>query len=87
MRKSSFSDIPGPSRLLRTAIKKKSNAGHNSKQIWRDLNMPAGSEDLLHPSVFTIPDRLLRHSTKMKSLYGPRARSKSRTVKSKYKTF
>ena len=84
MRKSSFTDIPGPSRLLRTAIKKQANSGHNSKQIWRDLNMPVtGTDDLLHPSVFTIPDRLLRHSTKLKSLHGPRSKSKSRTVKSK----
>lgn len=84
MRKSSIADIPGPSRLLRTALNRKANAEHNSKKIWQNLNMPASCYDLLKPNTFSLPEKILRHSSKSRSIHGPHDKSKIRKgVKSK----
>ena len=58
-------NMPGPSRLLRSALKRKANPEHNSKKIWAELNMPDGCE-FLGQNVFSLPEKLLKHSTKMK---------------------
>lgn len=76
MRKSSITDIPGPSRLLRTALNRRANAEHNSKKIWQDLNMPASCYDLLKPNTFSLPEKLLRHSSKLSSFHGQNQKSK-----------
>lgn len=76
MKKSSITDIPGPSRLLRTALNRRANAEHNSKKIWHDLNMPASCYDLLKPNIFSLPEKLLRHSSKLSSIHGPNQKSK-----------
>lgn len=80
-RKPSTSDVPGPSRLLQGIIGSKANAHHNSMKIWRELSMPASCFDLLKPNVFSIPEKLLRHSAKLKPLRGPHER-KHKKVKS-----
>lgn len=84
MRKSSFCAMPGPSRSLRVQLQKRANADYNSKQLWRDLNMPVACQDLFKPNIFSLPDRLLRHSAKMKPLKGPHQKKSKKGVKSKF---
>jgi hypothetical protein len=83
-RKPSSSDIPGPSRLLQGILGSKANAGHNRMKVWRELNMPASCFDLLKPNTFSLPDKLLRHSAKLKPLRGPHERKTKKGVKSKF---
>jgi hypothetical protein len=78
MRRSSLCDIPGPSRLLRTQLQKRANADHNARQIWKDLNLPLACQDLFKPNVFSLPEKLLKHSAKMKPLKGPHEKSKKK---------
>lgn len=84
-RKLSNSDA-GPSstsKLLKSVLGSKANAAYNSKKIWRELSMPESTFDLLRPNIFTLPDKLLRHSAKLKPLRGPHERKTKRGVKSK----
>ena len=65
------SEAAGPSGLVR--INRRAHPEHNTKQIWRELNMPTDC-DFLGPNVFSLPEKLLRHSTKMRP--SPLARPK-----------
>jgi hypothetical protein len=83
-RKPSISE-PGPSRLLQGIIGSKANPQHNSMKIWRELNMPVSCYDLLKPNTFSLPEKLLRHSAKLKPLKGPHERKTKKGVKSELK--
>lgn len=83
-RKSSSSDIPGPSRLLQGILGSKANPGYNRMKVWRELNMPASCFDLLKPNTFSLPEKLLKHSAKLKPLRGPNERKGKKNVKSKF---
>lgn len=76
-------NIPGPSRLLRTQLNRRANAQHNSKKVWAELNLPQGCGQFFSPNVFSIPNRLLRHSQKMKPDSAARARQKALAAKKK----
>lgn len=67
------SDIPGPSRILQTAMKKKVNAEKKARCIWSDINKT--KDDTLNPNVFSLPEKLLKHSMKMKSSPGGRPKA------------
>lgn len=82
--KASVSDA-GPSRLLQGVLGNKANASHNSLKVWRQLNMPVSTYDLLKPNVFSLPEKLLRHSAKLKPLRGPHERKRKKGVKSKWR--
>ncbi|XP_053674809.1 dynein axonemal heavy chain 7 [Anopheles nili] len=64
-------DVPGPSGSLR--INRRAHPEHNTKQIWRELNMPTDC-DFIGPNVFSLPEKLLRHNPKMRP--SPLARPK-----------
>lgn len=81
-RKASSSE-PGPSRLLQGILGSKANPYHNSMKVWRQLNMPESCYDLLKPNTFSLPEKLLRHSAKLKPLRGPHERKTKKGVKSK----
>lgn len=83
-RKTSFSDVPGPSRILRGVLGSKANPAHNSKKIWRELNMPVSCFDLLKPNIFSLPEKLLRHSAKLRPIKGPHEKTKKKGVKSQF---
>lgn len=74
---------PGPSRLLQGVIGSKANAHHNSMKVWRQLNMPTSCYDMLKPNIFSLPEKLLKHSPKLKPLKGPHERKTKKGVKSK----
>lgn len=44
--------------------------------------MPESCLDMLKPNVFSLPDKLLRHSAKLKPLRGPHERKSKKGVKS-----
>lgn len=76
---------PGPSRLLQGIIGSKANTYHNRMKIWQKINMPASCYDLLKPNTFSLPEKLLRHSAKLKPLRGPHDKKAKKGVKSKYR--
>ena len=84
-RKASSISEPGPSRLLQGILGSKANPTHNSMKVWKRLNMPESCYDLLKPNVFSLPDKLLRHSAKLKPLKGPHERKTKKGVKSELK--
>jgi hypothetical protein len=45
--------------------------------------MPESCYDLLKPNIFSLPDKLLRHSAKLKPLRGPHEKKTKKGVKSK----
>lgn len=75
---------PSTSKLLKGVLGSKANAAHNSMKVWRELNMPASCYDLMRPNVFSLPDKLLRHSAKLKPLRGPHERKTKKGVKSEF---
>lgn len=80
-RKPSASE-PGPSRLLEGLVGSKVNQFHNRVKLWRRLNMPESCIDLLKPNTFSLPEKLLKHSAKLKPLRGPHERKTKKGVKS-----
>lgn len=76
------SSEPGPSRLLQGIIGSKANGYHNRMKIWQKLNMPASCYDLLKPNTFSLPEKLLKHSAKLKPLRGPHDKKSKKGAKS-----
>lgn len=75
--------IAGPSSpLLQGIADSKANPHYKRLQLWRRLNMPESCCDMLKPNVFSLPDKLLRHSAKLKPLRGPNERKSKKGVKS-----
>lgn len=82
---SSSSRPPQPSTsnsVLQCIAGSKANPHHNSMKIWRKLNMPESAYDLFQPNVFSMPEKLLRHSAKVKPFKGPREKKSKKGVKS-----
>jgi hypothetical protein len=82
-RKRDFSKVPGTSEIVKNAIAGKGNLQYKSKKLWRELSLPTSEFDLNRPNIFSLPEKLLRHSVKLKPIRGPHERRRSR-VKSKF---
>lgn len=80
-RKHDFSKVPGTSDIIKSAMSSKANLNYTSKKLWRDLSLPTSDFDLTRPNVFSIPEKLLKHSPKLKPLRGPHEK-KRKSVKS-----
>ncbi|XP_029708760.2 dynein axonemal heavy chain 7 [Aedes albopictus] len=50
---------------IMSLINRKANPEYNRRRIWQELNMPTDC-DFLGPNVFNLPDRLLKHSSKLR---------------------
>lgn len=81
-RKRDFSKVPGTSDIIKNAMGSKANIGYTSKKMWRELSLPTSEFDLMRPNVFSLPEKLLKHSPKLKPLKGPHEKKK-KSVKSK----
>lgn len=73
--------------LLRGIVGSKANPYHNSMKIWRQLNMPESTYDLCQPNIFSLPEKLLKHSPKLKPLKGPHQKKTKKGIKSKMNNF
>jgi hypothetical protein len=75
---------PGGSRpkVLQGIIGSKANPHYNQMKVWRQLNMPESCFDVLKPNIFSLPEKLLKHSAKLKPLRGPHERKSKKGVKS-----
>ena len=71
------------SQLLKGVVGSKANSYHTRMKLWRQFNMPVSCYDLLKPNTFSLPEKLLRHSPKLKPLRGPHERKSNKKVKSK----
>jgi hypothetical protein len=69
--------------FLRGIVNSKANPHHNSMKLWRQLNLPESTYDLFQPNVFSLPEKLLKHSAKLKPLKGPHQKKSKKGVKSK----
>lgn len=85
-RKRDFSKVPGTSDIIKSAMSSKANFQYKSKKMWRELSLPTSEFDLNRPNIFSLPEKLLRHSAKLKPLRGPHERRKSK-VKSELNKF
>lgn len=83
-RKTDFSKVPGTRDIIKSVIGSKANIEFNSKKIWRELNLPTSTFDVSRPNIFSLPEKLLRHSAKLKPLRGPHERRTKKKVKSKF---
>lgn len=81
-RKTDFSKVPGAKDIIKSAIGSKANVQYTSKKLWRELNMPTSTFDLAQPNIFSLPERLLKHSPKLKPLKGPYEKKAKKGVKS-----
>ncbi|CRK93662.1 CLUMA_CG007191, isoform A [Clunio marinus] len=66
-----------PSQILQGVIGSKANSNYNRMQIWRQLNTPESSSDALKPNIFSLPEKLLKHSAKLT----PHEKKKKKTIK------
>lgn len=80
-RKRDFSKVPGTSEIIKSAMGSKANLNYTSKKMWRELSLPTSEFDLTRPNVFSLPEKLLKHSPKLKPLRGPHEK-KRKKVKS-----
>lgn len=53
-------------RIIFPTFKRKGNAEYHSRQIWKELNLPASCSSVCKPNIFTLPEHLLKHNKKMK---------------------
>jgi len=83
LRHPDFSKVPGTKEIVKSAISSKANVGYTSKKLWRELNLPTSPLDLSRPNIFSIPEKLLKHSAKLKPLKGPHERRTKKATKSK----
>jgi hypothetical protein len=84
-RRTDFSKVPGTKQIIQGVLSSKANAEYKTKKLWRELSLPTSSFDLDRPNIFSMPDKLLRHSAKLKPLHGPHEKKRRRKVKSEEK--
>ena len=82
-RKPDFTKVPGTKEIVKSVIGSRANPAYNSKKVWRELNLPTSSFDLSRPNIFSLPEKLLKHSPKLKPLKGPHEKKVKKGVKSK----
>ncbi|KAL7044814.1 hypothetical protein ACKWTF_002067 [Chironomus riparius] len=81
LRHPDFSKVPGTKEIVKRAISSKANVGYTSKKLWRELNLPTSPLDLSRPNIFSLPEKLLKHSAKLKPLKGPHERRTKKATK------
>lgn len=86
-RHNDFSKVPGTKEIIKSVMGSKANVHFNSKKIWRELNLPTSTYDLSRPNIFSLPEKLLKHSAKLKPLRLPHERKAKSKIKSELKIY
>lgn len=82
-----FSKVPATKDIVKSAINSKANIRYTSKKLWKELNLPTSPLDLTRPNIFSLPEKLLKHSPKLKPLKGPHEKKTRKKTKSEFEFF